>query len=174
MLSEGLVPIKEALGKSLMKYRWLTDDNVKDCRQILYVFDRWMEINYPQVPFERYADDTICHVKTKEEAEHMKEVIMQRFSECKLTLNAEKTKIVHCEDSNRREGGDGHENSFDFLGYTFRPRGARNGRTGQVFTAFTPAISNKSVKKINEAMKSWKLHSRRQWHVNQIVEEINP
>lgn len=29
VLSEGLVPIKEALGKSLMKYRWLTDDNVK-------------------------------------------------------------------------------------------------------------------------------------------------
>lgn len=43
-----------------------------------------------------------------------------------------------------------------------------------MFTAFTPAISNKSVKKINEAMKSWKLHSRRQWHVNQIAEEINP
>ena len=127
-----------------------------------YVFDRWMEINYPQVPFERYADDTICHVKTK------------RFFDCKLTLNAEKTKIVHCEDSNRREGGDGHENSFDFLGYTFRPTEARNGSTGQVFTAFTPAISKKSVKKINEAMKSWKLHSRRQWHVNQIAEEINP
>ena len=73
-----------------------------------------MEINYPQVLFEWYPNDTICHVRTKEEAEHMKEVIMQRFQECKLTLNDEKTKIVHCEDSNRREGGDGCENSFDF------------------------------------------------------------
>ena len=112
--------------------------------------------------------------KHKKKDKEGKEVIMQRFFDCKLTLNAEKTKIVHCEDSNRREGGDGHENSFDFLGYTFRPREARNGSTGQVFTAFTPAISKKSVKKINEAMKSWKLHSRRQWHVNQIAEEINP
>ena len=139
-----------------------------------YVFDRWMEINYPEVPFERYADDTICHVRTREEAEHMKEVIMQRFSECKLTLNDEKTKIVHCEDSNRREGGEGCETSFDFLGYEFRPRGARNSKTGQVFTAFTPAISKKSVKKIKEAMKSWKLHSKLQWGINQIAEEINP
>ena len=99
---------------------------------------------------------------------------MQRFSECKLTLNDEKTKIVHCEDSNRREGGEGCENSFDYLGYEFRPREARNSRTGQVFTAFTPAISKKSVKKIREAMKSWKLRSKLQWGINQIAEEINP
>ena len=96
----------------------------------------------------------------------MKEVIMQRFSECKLTLNEEKTKIVHCEDSNRREGGEDCENSFDYLGYEFRPRAARNGNTGQVFTAFTPAMSKKAVKKIKETMKSWKLYSKLQWQVN--------
>ncbi|MBQ7462035.1 MAG: group II intron reverse transcriptase/maturase [Bacteroidaceae bacterium] len=110
------------------------------------VFDKWMETNNPEVPFERYADDTICHLRTREEAEHMKEVIMQRFAECKLTLNDDKTKIVHCEDSNRREGGEGCENSFDYLGYEFRPRAARNSKTGQVFTAFTPAMSKKAVK----------------------------
>jgi RNA-directed DNA polymerase len=139
-----------------------------------YVFDKWMEVNYPEVSFERYADDTICHLRTREEAEHMKEVIMQRFSDCKLTLNDEKTKIVHCEDSNRRKGGDGCENSFDFLGYEFRAREARNNKTGQVFTAFSPAMSKKSVKKINEAMKSWNLYSKLQWGINQIAEEINP
>ena len=88
----------------------------------------------------------------------MKEVIMQRFSECKLTLNDEKTKITHCEDSNRREGGEGCENSFVYLGYEFRPRAARNSKTGQVFTAFTPAMSKKAVKKIKDTMRSWKLH----------------
>ena len=31
-----------------------------------YVFDKWMEVNYPEVPFERYADDTICHLRTRE------------------------------------------------------------------------------------------------------------
>ena len=81
---------------------------------------------------------------------------------------------MHCEDSNRREGGEGCENSFDYLGYEFRPREARNSKTGQVFTAFTPAMSKKAVKKIKETMKSWKLHSKLQWQVNRIAEEINP
>lgn len=138
------------------------------------VFDKWMETNYPEVPFERYADDTICHLRTREEAEHMKEVIMQRFAECKLMLNDEKTKIVHCEDSNRREGGEGSETSFDYLGYEFRPRAARNSKTGQVFTAFTPAMSKKAVKKIKETMKSWKLYSKLQWSVDRLAAEINP
>ena len=98
---------------------------------------------------------------------------MQRFSECKLTLNEEKTKIVHCEDSNRCKGGEGCENSFDYLGYEFRPRAARNSKTGQVFTAFTPAMSKKAVKKIKEAMRAWNLHSKLQWSVEKIAAEIN-
>jgi len=28
-----------------------------------YAFDRWMTANFPQVPFERYADDAIVHVE---------------------------------------------------------------------------------------------------------------
>ena len=41
-------------------------------------------------------------------------------------------------------------------------------------SSFTPAMSKKSAKKIKEAMKSWNLHNKLQWHVNQIAEEINP
>ena len=26
-----------------------------------YVFDKWIALNYPQIPFERYADDIACH-----------------------------------------------------------------------------------------------------------------
>ena len=40
-----------------------------------YVFDKWMQINHPQFPFERYADDTICHCSTEKEAKDMQEVI---------------------------------------------------------------------------------------------------
>ena len=29
-----------------------------------YVFDTWMTRNYPGIPFERYADDVICHCKS--------------------------------------------------------------------------------------------------------------
>jgi hypothetical protein len=33
-----------------------------------YAFDAWMSRNYPHIPFERYADDAICHCKIAEEA----------------------------------------------------------------------------------------------------------
>ena len=51
------------------------------------------------------------------------------------------------------------EASFDFLGYTFRCRKSWNRKQGQCFTNFLPAISRKSVKKLHEKMKEWKLHS---------------
>ena len=124
-----------------------------------YVFDKWMQLHYPHIPFERYADDTICHCKTKAEAEGMKLIIMSRLASCGLKLNEEKTRIVYCKDSNRKED---HENvSFDFLGYTFRPRAAKNKNTGTFFTGFTPAISNKSKKHIQEVIHGWHLDSKK-------------
>ena len=123
-----------------------------------YVFDKWMAIHNPNIPFERYADDTICHCRTKSEAEKMKIVIMNRLGECKLKLNEEKTRIVYCKDSNRKEN---HEIiTFDFLGYTFQPRIAKNHQTGKFFTAFIPAISRKSKNHIHETIRSWQLNRR--------------
>jgi Retron-type reverse transcriptase len=34
-----------------------------------YAFDMWMARTYPHIPFERYADDIICHCKSAEEAQ---------------------------------------------------------------------------------------------------------
>jgi RNA-directed DNA polymerase len=121
-----------------------------------YVFDKWMHIYHPEIPFERYADDTICHCCSQSEAERMKTVIMNRLTECKLMLNESKTCIVYCKDSYRKES---HESiSFDFLGYTFSPRGAKNGKTGTFFTSFLPGISQKSKNRIAETIRSWQLH----------------
>ena len=120
-----------------------------------YVFDKWMQIHYPQIPFERYADDTICHCRTKSGAESMKVIIMNRLTECKLNLNEEKTRIVYCKDSNRKESH--AEIAFDFPGYTFRPREAKNKKTGKKFTNFIPAVSQKSKNHIHETIRSWHL-----------------
>jgi RNA-directed DNA polymerase len=121
-----------------------------------YAFDKWMQLHHPQIPFERYADDIICHCRTKCEAEQMQILIMNRLAECRLSLNMDKTRIVYCKDSKRKED---HENvSFDFLGYTFRPRYAKNSKTGNVFTGFLPGISRKSKKHINDVIRSWKLN----------------
>src|SRR5262245_27117222 len=34
-----------------------------------YVFDMWMAREFPHIPFERYADDAICHCRRAEEAQ---------------------------------------------------------------------------------------------------------
>ena len=90
-----------------------------------YAFDMWMARNHPGIPFERYADDAICHCRSEEEARTLRASLEERFAECGLTLHPEKTKIVYCKDDDRR--GTYPDQKFDFLGYTFRPRLSRGG-----------------------------------------------
>ena len=122
-----------------------------------YTFDEWMKRKYSHIPFERYADDTICHCKTKEEAEQLKIAITERMAECKLSLNETKTKIVYCKDDDRRERYEVEK--FDFLGFTFMARRSKN-RWGKHFINFSPAISTKAKKKISEEIRSWNLQER--------------
>lgn len=136
-----------------------------------YAFDQWMVKNHPDLPFERYADDTICHCRTKEEAERMRLIVKQRLAECKLELNENKTQIVYCKDSNRK--GSNELIQFDFLGYTFRPRKAENGR-GEYFLSFLPAISTKAKKRIGEIMRSWWRTSRTNIEIDELATAINP
>lgn len=137
-----------------------------------YVFDKWMQIHYPQIPFERYADDTICHCQSKEESEKLKEAIETRFSACRLKLNMEKTRIVFCKNSYRLlKYGD---TSFDFLGFTFRPRVFMSSKTKMLLTGFSPAISKKSVKKIHETIRSWKLTSKVSMNICDLASFVNP
>ena len=122
-----------------------------------YVFDKWMERNYPRNPFCRYADDGITHCRTEAEAKLLLEVLAARFNECGLELHPEKTKIVYCKDDDRR--GDYPNISFDFLSYTFRPRRAKN-RYGKFFVSFLPGVSNKAGKAMRQKAKKWKMHLR--------------
>lgn len=136
-----------------------------------YAFDEWMARNYPEIPFERYADDTICHCRTKEEAIKMKEVIKTRLGECHLELNESKTSIVYCSDSNRK--GEEEFIKFDFLGFTFRPRKAINKRD-QYFTSFLPAISTKARNRIGETIRSWFKTSRTDKTFEELAKTFNP
>jgi len=47
-----------------------------------------------------------------------------------LRLHPDKTQIVYCKDANRQQNH--HRTAFTFLGYTFRPRPARD-RHGKTF-----------------------------------------
>ena len=85
-----------------------------------YAFDLWMRRNFPDILFERYADDAICHCRDEDQATALRTALATRFAECGLMLHPEKTKIVYCKDQSRRENHPTFK--FDFLGYTFRPR----------------------------------------------------
>ena len=137
-----------------------------------YVFDKWMQMYHSQIPFERYADDTICHCQSKEEAEVLKDEIEKRFSTCKLKLNMEKTRIVFCKSSYRPLKYT--ETSFDFLGFTFRPRVSMSRVSKTLLTGFSPAISKKSVKKIHETIRSWKLTSKVSMSISELAALVNP
>ncbi len=67
-----------------------------------YVFDKWLENHYGNIPWCRYADDGVVHCRSEEEAQHMLEVLKQRFLSCGLELHPVKTKIVYCKDGSRK------------------------------------------------------------------------
>ncbi|WP_264723586.1 group II intron reverse transcriptase/maturase [Wolbachia endosymbiont (group A) of Cheilosia soror] len=136
-----------------------------------HVFDIWMKKNYPTVPFERYVDDATVHCRTEKQAEFVKVMIEERLAEYKLKLHPEKTQIVYCKDDNRRD--EFPKQSFDFLGYTFRPRLARN-KIGKHFVSFLPAISNKAKKKITTTIRSWKMLRNTHITLEGISEKVNP
>ena len=67
-----------------------------------YAFDAWMQRTYPDIPFERYADDVIIHAKSQAQAEQVLAAVRQRLRQCRLELHPEKTQIVYCQDSDRK------------------------------------------------------------------------
>jgi RNA-directed DNA polymerase len=131
-----------------------------------YAFDIWMARIFPANPFERFADDAIVHCRSREEAETVLAAIRDRFAECSLELHPMKTKIVYCKDADRP--GEHEEIKFDFLGYTFQPRRAKN-RWGQFFVSFLPAISTKAAKAIRKTIREWRMASTRN---NQRLEDL--
>ena len=136
-----------------------------------HAFDEWIKKNIPIVKFERFADDVLLHCHSLTQAEKVLKSIKARLKECGLELNPEKTKIVYCKDGKRQLRYSNH--SFDFLGYTFRPRKARN-RQGKIFLSFTPAVSNKAKRAIMEKVKSWQLHRKSNLTVVEVAKKINP
>jgi group II intron reverse transcriptase/maturase len=136
-----------------------------------YVFDRWMRKQSPDIPFERYADDAICHCKTQVQAQQLLAALEQRFAECHLELHPQKTRVVYCKDDDRR--GLHPDHSFDFLGFTFRPRRSKN-RWGKSFINFSPAVSCKSAKAMRSKMRDWGLHNRSDKSLEDLARMFNP
>jgi hypothetical protein len=94
-----------------------------------------------------------------------------RFGACRLVLHPQKTKLVYCRDANRK--GDYPVQTFDFLGYEFRPRTAvwRGGKLG---VSFLPAASPKALKAIRQTVRRWALHRRSDKALEDLARMFNP
>ena len=136
-----------------------------------YVMDVWLEKHHRGVPFKRYADDALLHFRSESHAKKVLEALDARFKECKLELNREKTKIVHCKVSQRQESDE--TRSFSFLGYDFKPRGYKT-KQGTYGCGFLPAIGKKAKKRFTEKLRSLNISRNTTRSIEELANLLNP
>src|SRR6266496_1420188 len=107
----------------------------------------------------RYADDFVCFCETREDAERVRQILVEWLAERGLTLSEEKTRIAHL-----TEG-------FDFLGFNVRHYPApQTSRTGWKLLI---KPSKESVHDVQKKLKD-------QWHkaqgsnVQSVLAKLNP
>ena len=131
-------------------------------------FDKWMVDRFPEICFERYADDIIVHCVSEKQAHFIKNRIEGRLRLYGLKMHPEKTKVVYTGTA-PLDGGKGSKSprKFTFLGYEFKPRNWKKQ------LVFTPAIGSKAKKTLRIKMKSWALKSKTVLGISDIAKLIN-
>jgi RNA-directed DNA polymerase len=136
-----------------------------------HAFDLWLGREFPDAPFERYADDGVVHCVSLARAEEVLAALTVQMEQVGLELHPDKTRIVYCRDGKRR--GSFGATSFTFLGYTFQSRAAKD-RQGRTFQSFLPAISASALKRIGRVVRCWRLHLRINHTFAELAARINP
>ena len=137
-----------------------------------YAFDLWMARTNPELPWCRYADDGLVHCRSEQEAQAIMADLRLRLAECQLEMHPTKTKIVYCKDGRRK--GRYPNRTFDFLGYSFRPRLVKNSRRGTLFWSFTPAISRAALTDMRQTIRKTNFRNRTQITLGDVARELNP
>jgi RNA-directed DNA polymerase len=119
-----------------------------------YTMDIWMRRHLRSVRFCRYADDGVVHCRSEVQARLVLKRLGQRLRECGLELHPEKTRIVYCQDVNRK--AEYPTVQFTFLGYTFQPRKAVD-KYGRVYVNFSPGVSREAMKAMRQTVRGWHL-----------------
>lgn len=112
-----------------------------------------MERTHPDIPFERYADDIVCHCGRMKEAVQLKEAVKCRFQEVDLNVNEKKSGVVYIDTFKRWNV----KTQFTFLGYDFKVRTLKNFK-GELYRKCMPGASKKAMRKISQTIKSWRVH----------------
>jgi len=138
-----------------------------------YAMDMWLVATYPDLAFERYADDAVIHCRVEGQAIRLKELLGKRLKDCGLEMHEEKTKIVFCKDSNRNAKTP-KTVSFDFLGYTFKPRQAQNSQRKETFTNFLPGVSTKALTAMNKKLNDMPILRTPGIEIEAVAKTMNP
>jgi RNA-directed DNA polymerase len=99
----------------------------------------------------------VVHCVSEQQARQVRDAIAVRLARVGLELHPDKTRVVYCKDADRR--GDHEVTSFTFLGYTFRPRLAKD-KWGKRFVNFLPAVSRDAVTAMSREIRSWHIAKR--------------
>jgi RNA-directed DNA polymerase len=131
----------------------------------------WRQRHHPDIPFERDADDAVCHGQSADQAQRLRQELEPRVAACRLELHPQKTTMVSGKDAERR-GTYPHER-FAFLGDTFRPRRAKH-RWGTYWVNCSPAASAEATRALRRELRRWHLHTRRDKSLEDLSRMVNP
>ena len=118
-----------------------------------YAFNQWMVREHYHTPFERYADDIVCHCSTMSDAVRLRRRLEQRFKDVGLDLSESKTAIAYIDTFKRHRV----KTCFTFLGFDFTVRTLKNFR-GELFRKCWPGASNKAMKRMVCCIREWRVH----------------
>jgi RNA-directed DNA polymerase len=136
-----------------------------------FAIDKWLSKHYPTVRFVRYADDVVIHCSTHQQAEQVKEALINRLAEVKLRVNESKTHIAYCKDYRRKGSHD--KVKFEFLGFSYQPRARKSKRDGKNFMAFTAEISQTNKKRIIQTIRELGAWRDTRVEIQSIADQLN-
>jgi len=137
-------------------------------------FDQWLSDTQPRIVFERYADDIVIHTRSLEQSHFILYKLKARLKRYSLEIHPEKTRIVYCYRTARfHKEGKEIPASFDFLGFTFKPRLCEKSN-GEKFWGFRPAISKKSEKRINDVLRNLAIHNWVSYDIQGLADALSP
>jgi RNA-directed DNA polymerase len=136
-----------------------------------YALDVWLARHMRSVRFCRYADDGVIHCRSEKQAKLVMRRVKARLRECGLEMHPEKSRIVYCQDINRRETYP--VTQFTFLGYCFRPRKAMD-KYGHIYVNFAPAVSREALTSMRQTVRAWHLQLKCDKSLDDLSNMFNP
>lgn len=129
-----------------------------------YVLDLWVgawrqKCTSGEVIIVRYADDFVVGFQHRDDAERFLLELRERLLKFKLELHPDKTRLIEFgrfAASNRRDRGDGHPESFNFLGFTHSCGRTRKGGF--------KVVRQTLRKKLSAKLQALKLELKRRMH----------